>query len=236
MKIQRFVWVSALIILLLAPMAGAQERFLANANFTMGFPQNEFKVNVDRLAYGGSAYFIYRLPQSPVGVGVSFDVRVYGSEHREEPFSSAVPDVFVDIKTRNYMLMSHILLRLLPFEGYLRPYVDGLIGLNHIWTHTGVYDWDEGWDEEIAGDVIWSDTAFSYGMGAGVMIRILQTKGARKGNFAIDLDCGFRYIKGGNAEYLTEGAVVRQSGQAEYYVSESNTDVITAHFGFTFAF
>lgn len=236
MKIWRFIGVSAFVIPLLASSVWAQERFQANANFTIGYPQNEFKANVDRLAYGGSAYLIYKLPQSPIGIGVSFDIRVYGSEGRKESFSSTVPDVFVDVKTRNYMLMSHFLLRFQPFEGYLRPYVDGLIGLSYIWTHTGVYDWEEGGDEEIAGDVIWNDTALSYGMGAGVMFRILQIKGSKSNNFAIDLDFGFRYLKGGNAEYLTEGAVIRENGQAEYYVSESNTDVITAHIGFTFAF
>jgi len=212
----------------------SQERFQANAGLTLGYPQGEFKRNLDNTGIGGSALFLYRLPRSPVSVGVSFGVMVYGSEVREEPFSSTVPDVYVDVKTRNYILLGHFVARFQPFEGYFRPYVDGLFGLNYIWTETGVYDQSGYEDDRIARTVNLSDTTLSYGIGGGVMIQVVDVRSRHPWGVYVDL--GIRYLKGGNAEYMREGSIERWDGRLEYEVRESVTDLMTLNIGVTFCF
>jgi hypothetical protein len=66
----------------------------AGINFTLAFPQGEFKDNVDRLGYGGSLQFLFFDPQPglPVSFGLNLGYLNYGSESRREPFSSTIPD------------------------------------------------------------------------------------------------------------------------------------------------
>ena len=78
-----------------------------------------------------------------------------------------------------------------------------------------------------------SDFAFSYGMGGGLMVRLYHRE---KGAFAIFIDSGIRYLKGGKAEYLSEGDILRTDGMAMYNVNYSNTDLLTAHIGVAFSF
>ena len=131
---------------------------------------------MDGIGLGGTGYFLYKIPRSPLSIGASLGLIVYGSETREEPFSSTITDVIVDVTTRNYILQCHFLMRLQPQEGILRPYLDGLVGFNYIWTQTGVYDQTNYYDA-IASSVILRDTVMSYGASGGLMIRALSIEG-----------------------------------------------------------
>jgi hypothetical protein len=226
----------AFIILFLTSLAYSDERFQVNASFIPGFPMNEFRTNVQKVGLGGSGDFVYRFKGSPISVGASFGVMVYGSESRQEWFSAEIPEVIVDVTTRNYILMCHLLLRLQPPKGKIRPYLDGLAGFNYLWTETGVYDRD-GFNQEIASDVNFSDWTWSFGIGGGLMLPIYEKKrGERSGPFALFLDFGARYLKGGKAEYLKEGSIIQDNGRMIYDINESSTDLITIRAGLSFAF
>lgn len=224
------------IISSLTAFAYSEERFQANASFIPGFPINEFRTNVQRVGLGGSGDFVYRLKGSPISVGASFGLMVYGSESRQEWFSADIPEVMVDVTTRNYILMCHFLLRLQSPKGKIRPYLDGLAGFNYLWTETGVYDRD-GVHREIASDVNFSDWTWSVGIGGGLMLPIFQKKrGERSGPFAMFLDFGARYLKGGKAEYLKEGSIIQEKERVIYDINESSTDLITIRAGLSFIF
>lgn len=224
----------ALIALLFTSVGYAQTHFQAAINFTLAIPQNEFKDNVDQTGLGGSGYFTYKLPEVPLSVGLSLGFIIYGSETREEPFSSTIPDVLVDVTTRNYIFMCHLLFRLQPPEGNLRPYLDGLIGFNYLWTETGIYDQSSLGHSEIASSVHLDDFVISYGAGGGVMIRVYEHEA--KMPFSIYIELGARYLKGGKAEYMKEGSISQENGDVIYEISQSTTDLITAHIGVSFAF
>ena len=222
-----------MIFLIFTSSGYSEERFQTGFNFTLGFPQREFKENVNNTGLGGSGYFMYRLPKSPISIGTSVGILVYGSDSREELLESSIPEVTVDVTTRNYILMCHFFLRAQPPSGDIRPYLDGLIGFNYLWTETGIYDQSAVLFDEIASSVNMSDFAFSYGVGGGLMIRLYQRQ---KSAFAVLLDLGIRYLKGGKAEYLAEGDILSEDGLATYNVSYSNTDLFTAHIGVAFSF
>jgi len=211
----------------------SQERFQIGLNFTLGYPQGEFNKNLDSSGLGGSGYFTYRLPKTPVSIGASVGILVYGSDTREDFLESSIPEVTVDVTTRNYILNCHFLLRVQPLDGQFRPYLDGLVGFNYLWTETGIYDQSGGVFDEIASSVNLSDFAFSYGVGGGFMVSLYQRE---KHAFAISIDSGIRYLLGGKAEYLKEGDIVSQDGEVIYYVSNSKTDLFTAHIGVVFSF
>lgn len=225
-----------LAFLFLTSLTFSVERFQASVSFNPGFPINEFRENVNKGGLGGSGEFMYRLKGSPVSIGVSFGVIVYGSDSRQEWFNAEIPEVMVNVTTRNSILMGHLLLRLQPPQGKFKPYLDGLVGFNYLWTETGVYDRD-GFHQEIASDINFSDWTWSFGIGGGLMVPLYEKKrGETSGSFGIFLDLGARYLKGGKAEYLKEGSMIHEKEHVIYDVSESSTDLISIRAGLSFAF
>lgn len=219
-------------VLLLTSLAYSQVRFQSGINFTISLPQNEFKKHLDATGLGGTGYFLVKMPNAPLYAGASLGIVVYGSDTREEPFNEYIPEVIVDVTTRNYILMCHFILRAQPAEGIFRPYLDGLFGFNYIWTETGVYD-QQSINYEIASTVNIDDTAVSYGIGGGVMFCVHDRQ---EHPFATFIDFGIRYLKGGKAEYLQRGSIMHVDGYAVYDVDYSNTDLLTLHMGVSFTF
>ena len=236
MKKIRSAAAAIIVILALSQLSFADDRFQVSLNFLMAYPQNGFKDNVDRTFYGLSGEFFFRLPRSPFSVGVSLEYLNYGSETRTGPMSIDFPEVWVDVTTRNCIFSTAAVLRLSPARGPFCPYVEGLIGFNYLFTYTSVSD-DDGGSEDIASTTNFDDWAFAYGAGAGAVVRVLDVRG-REGRsvFSLDLDMGFRYMKGGNAEYLREGIILRGRGSVTYTPLTSTTDLLKTRVGIAFRF
>src|SRR5512139_1158953 len=111
MRKTRLFRVALIMILAFGQSALAGDRFQASLKYLMGYPQNDFRHNVDRTFYGMSGEFFYNLPRSPLSIGVSLEYLNYGSETRIEPFSPDIPDVLVDVTTRNSIFSSAAVLR-----------------------------------------------------------------------------------------------------------------------------
>jgi hypothetical protein len=224
------------IFLFLISSGYTSERFQVGVSFNPGFPINEFKSNVKKAGLGGSGDFVFRLKDSPLSIGASFGLMIYGSESRQERLSAEIPEVIVDVRTRNSILMCHLFLRLQPQQGKIKPYLDGLIGLSYLWTETGIYDSD-GFHREIASDVNFSDWTWNFGIGGGLMFPVYEKRKERKsGAFAVFLDLSARYLKGGKAQYLKEGSIIRENERMIYNIDESSTDLITVRAGLSVAF
>ena len=78
MKTMKVTGILVLLFVLLTATGYSQSRFQTGIYFAMGYPQNDFKQNVDNVSYGVSGYFTYRLPRSPLSVGLSFSYLQYG--------------------------------------------------------------------------------------------------------------------------------------------------------------
>jgi hypothetical protein len=239
MKIFKPLTSLSLIILLSLGAASvfAQDRFQAGGHFMLGYPQNEFKQNVENTGLGGNFDFAYRFPRSYFSAGVSFGFLIYGNERRAEPLSLTIPDLIVDVRTTNSILLCHLFLRLQAPQGGLRPYLDGLVGLNYLTTDTSIDGHDGSEDDRISSNNF-NDLALSYGMGGGVMISLVDFREAGNGRrvLSLDFDLGVRYLKGGEAEYLKKGSVHREDGIVTYDVYRSRTDLLKVNIGITFNF
>jgi hypothetical protein len=214
----------------------AEERFQAGLHFNLGIPQGEFKQNVDRAGLGGSGFFAYRFKDSPFSAGASLGVLVYGSETRTELLNASIPEVEVNVTTRNYILTCHLVFRAQLPEGNFRPYIEGLAGFHYLWTETGVYD--RGCcRERIASSVNLDDFAWSVGAGCGVLMRVYEKRKKKEDHsFAIFIDLGARFLKGGKAEYLREGSIDQENEDLIFDSKMSKTDLITARLGLLFVF
>jgi hypothetical protein len=86
--------------------------------------------------------------------------------------------------------------------------------------------------EEIASTTNNDDNAFAYGFGGGVMIEVYDGKTKTGGKpLQVFVDLNFRYILGGEADYLKEGSIRRENGNVIYDITRSKTDIATAHIG-----
>lgn len=220
--------------LLTAQPVHAQPNFQGGLNFIAGFPQGEFKDNVDENGFGIAGEFLYSPSTSPLGIGVSLGFMNYGQESRREPFSTTIPDVEVEVSTTNNIAMGHLLLRAQSKKGHIRPYVEGLVGFNYLFTETKIEDVDD--NEEIASSTNLDDGVFSYGGGGGVMVQLYSSKGKKAKIWRLLFDLRVRYIVGGEAEYLKEGSIKRENGEVVFDKIKSKTDILTTHLGVTVEF
>lgn len=209
---------------------------MAGGNLTLGWPQGEFKENVDRIAYGGSveASLFKPGPVHPFNVGVSFGYIIYGDETVRRPFSNTISRVGVDVNTTNTMLNFHLMFKLHPFKGDVMPYAEGLIGGNYLFTESKIEDIDDGY--ELVSSTNFDDFSFSYGGGGGFLIKLVD-KLEDDGGPSLYLDIKGRYLIGTEAEYLVQGSIEEDGqGSVTYKVDKSATDIFTFHIGVMFVF
>ncbi len=217
-------------VIFLSVTAMAQNHMQAGLNITLGMPQTEFKNNVDNAGIGLTGHFGYNFPNTPFILGANLGFLIYGSESRKEPFSTTIPDVTVDVTTTNSIVNGHILLRVQPQQGKFRPYLDGLIGFNYLFTSTEIQsEWD--FDDDVATSTNQDDFTSSLGGGAGIMYRVHEGVNASDEPYEVFIDFGVRYLNGGNAKYLKEGSITREDGKVHYYLNESTTDLVTYRLG-----
>jgi len=228
-----------LVFLLSVTTLAAAKRggFQVGISFEPFFPQGEFHEVMDRIGWGGSLDAFYQIPNSDLLIGTAFAYHVYGWDTRWEPLSVYIPDVQVKVSTTNAVARGHLLLRLQPTWGATRPYIEGLLGLQHLTTDTRVYDDYDYEDDRIASTNQLRSTVLSYGMGGGLVINLSRSRrveGRRR--FAVLLDMGIRYLRGGTADYLIPGDIEISGNSVTYFINRSRTDILTPKIGVSFAF
>ncbi len=233
----RTVLGTVMLLLIMTTCIQAQQ-YQAGISFNVGFPQKEFKENIDANGYGLSGYFGFSFPNSPVIMGASAKFLIYGRETRTEPWSKTIPDVFLDVITTNSIIMGQFMIRLQPPSGIILPYIDGLAGFSYLTTDTRIRD--QGDNEEIASNKIFDDLTFSYGIGYGIQFCVYQNPDVNnpyKKLQGVYIDIGGQYLKGGIAEYLKEGSIeIDENDNVTYDIEESATDISILKIGVSFAF
>ena len=220
--------------------AHAQE-FHFDLDFNVGAPQGEFSDEIDRLGWGLGLMGGYKIPETPLMVGLDFGFMNFGVETRNEPLSTTIPDITVEVENSYNLVTGNLLFRLSGPPSTFRPYVDGLFGFNYFFTQTVLRERGAFSEEDIIRDTNFEDTALSYGFGTGVNLRVYKnqnrddlTNNMKLG--AVYLNAGVRYMFGREAEYLQEGSITRENGNVSFDVSRSETDLLYFKFGVNFTF
>jgi hypothetical protein len=219
-------------------------RFYFGLHGLVGIPTGEFGDSVSNAGFGMTGMFGYGIGVAPIMLGLDGGFMIYGTKERSEAWSETIPDVRVNVKTTNSLAFGHLLLRLQPQEGMVRPYLDGLAGFNYLSTTTSVNN--EGstdGESTIASSTNQSDVVFSYGAGGGVMIRLHKRDDSlprpsvdddeedTRGPAEVLLDLNGRYMWGDAADYLTENSIIRNGGNVSYDVKHTRTDLIALKIG-----
>jgi hypothetical protein len=227
-----------------AAPAAAQDTspFTGGIGLILGFPQGEFRDHVPNIGFGGSGNIGVRVAGSPLVLGLDLGYMIYGHEARTEPFSMTIPDVTVRVSTNNNIFLGHLMARLQPPEGSVRPYLDGLFGFKYFWTETTIRSLDWSDDEDpIASSTNLDDFALSYGGRIGLAIEVYdgterrRQKGEGIGKVLLDLRLG--YLLGSEADYLKKGSIGRlPDGTVTYDIDRSLTDFLNFFLGVSFSF
>ena len=216
-------------IALMAPLVSAQTNFAAGLYFNAGFPQGDFKDQIDRNAYGLSGQAFYAPSKSPLAIGLELGWMNYGNEKRREPFSTTIPDVTVEVTTSNNIVQGFFILRGQTPTGPIRLYGDALVGLNYLFTETKISDEDGG--DAVASSTNQDDAVFAYGFGGGLQVPVYSRSIKQGKPIVVLLDGGLRYVFGGEAEYLKKGSIRRENGVVTFDVIKSKTDMLRLHVG-----
>lgn len=225
---------AALILIGAVPAAQARN-WQGGIGFQVGLPTGEYKDQVDKTAVGLKGDILWTPHASPLGIGLAISWNQIGRETRKEPFSTTIPDVTVDVETENNLAQFMLLVRAQPMKGDVRPYADGLIGFNYLYTQTTIKNASN--NEEVASSTNFDDNAFAYGFGGGFLFRVYD--GERDGSgrpLQVFIDLSARYLIGGDAEYLKEGSIRRESGTVTFDVTQSKTSLATIGIGVTASF
>lgn len=221
-------------LLLFAAPAQAQINAEGALTFTVGVPQGDFGDHLDANGYGVNLNAAIGFPGSPILLGIDGGYLIYGHERRNEPFSTTIPDVTVDVVTDNGVASGHVFLRFKPNLPVIQPYADGLFGFKYFLTETRIES--EAFDQnEITRSTNFDDTALSYGFGGGVKINVFTPTG-KNGPGGVHLDLGARYLIGKEASYLQKGSIRRENGRVTFDVTHSETTMLLFHFGLGLTF
>lgn len=220
---------SLLIIAALLPLVGFAQLKDADINILVGSPQSEFRDNLDRTAVGINGSIAYPIA-APFYIGAELGIMTYGTEQRTENFNPNIPEVRVNVDTDYDIFTAHFFLRYEGQGDIIRPYVDGLVGLNYLFTRTSIED-RGGSNENIASDTNFDDTTLSYGIGPGIKIKVSSNEQRQ-----ILINLKTRYLFGGDASYLQPGSIEVINGDLSFDESRSETDLLTIHLGLSFKF
>jgi hypothetical protein len=195
--------------------------------FLLSKAQGEFGRNVNNFGYGFNFDIGYNFVPLPIVAGISAGGIRYGSESREIPYSYYTDLVTLEEKTSNEILMVHLLLRLQPVTGKVRPYLDFLFGFKYLYTETSIRDEDNNDEEdEIASSINLDDSALSKGLGCGLKIKFYSWNNLHNSpENGLFINIGSRYLWGDNAEYLN----VKKDGWIEISDPEEGPVTTTLH-------
>lgn len=214
------------------------QEFQAAFDFGVGIPQGEFNDQLDRVGGGLNVMGGYRFAESPVMLGLEFGFMNFGKDTREEPLSTTIPDLVVEVENSYNLVHGDLLLRIIAPPSTIRPYVDGLFGFNYFFTETVIRDRDNFFDDDDKlRDTNFEDTALSYGFGAGAQIRLWEKRGEVTGDpndvepASVYLNLRGRYMFGREAEYLQKGSIETGQGEVTYDASRSKTDLLHIKLG-----
>lgn len=181
--------------------AGWPWYFQLNGHLQAGFPMEGFagRQEKDGLGFGGQMLFQLERGR-PLFVGLEGSMLYLDKEKFRFTVVEDGQSTDYRLVTNSNIFMGHGLLRFKPFtSSWMQPYADGLVGLKKLYTRTRLIDESQDPEEVVEAETDLSDTAFSYGLGAGLQIYLSDFP-------TVLADIRVAYLPGENASYYTRRA------------------------------
>lgn len=185
-----------------------------SANLMMGIPMQEYAASTNSLPFGLNVNYIFQPSvKTPLGIGVNIGYLNVGTRSIERALTADITagGVLIDqlyiplrFEITNNIFQAHLNGRFIAPTNTVKPYVDGLAGLNYLWTSTAVYDDSPehyfATDENglITRKTQLDDLTWSAGAGGGLMIQVGKKT---------HINVGAHYLFGGRAQYYDRSQI-----------------------------
>ncbi len=205
----------------------------ADVHLAAGIPVGAFADAIDEEGIGAAFLFGGRVPGLPLALGTEIGYLDFGSDDVLAVQSVLVPAGLLEAKTRRHTLMVHLVGRLGPQTGVVRPYLDVLAGVRRFASNTRIVR-DIVFDERVGtATADFSDLTLSAGAGAGIDFQVFSgPMGWDERQARISLSLGARYLFGSAMRTLEPGSLRIRDGVVDYATLRTRTDVFVPHLGF----
>jgi hypothetical protein len=172
---------------------------------------------------------------SPLFAGLHIGAMYYNS--KDQPIE--VENSSVTLEPLKGAILAHLLLRGQKTDGRLRPYVEGLVGLQHFFSRTSslqgpIYGVIEDGSTLSTNEIA---KVFSFGGSCGCLYSIHTYANRDEENKAkeILLDLRLRYLYGGKTEFIKESYRI-EGDNVIFNTVRARTDLFTIQIGLSFVF
>jgi hypothetical protein len=233
-----------------------------STNLSLSMPMNDYRASTGSIPFGLNVSWVYQPSvKTPLAIGLNLGFLSVGNKTIDRALTADITanGVLLDqlyiplrFEIQNSIFQAHLNGRFIAPTNTVKPYIDGLAGLNYLWTSTSVYDRSEqryfqtNDDGLITKKTQEDDITYSVGAGGGLMIQL-----GRKTH----LNIGAHYLFGGTAQYydrsqieewdiqLNVSGVGQGSGQGTFEPGDltygavpkrSRTDMLMMQAGLTF--
>ena len=193
----------------------------------LGIPRGEFDRVYDRELFGLGGNFSVPFRRLPFEWGLDVGWQRMGSTET----TVAINEEFIDATEAELDLNAdmwayHTFMRFKPLRGRVCPYVDGIAGFRTFSARTKIRV--DGLEEPLSNERNAMDAAFSYGWGAGLMVKLSNT---------VNIEAGFQKLEGTEVSYVDPHSIsVSPEGVVGFGTLTSNSDILSIHLGIGFNF
>ena len=216
-------------------------------NLVAAFPLGEFDDHVSEMGAGLSTFFGGRVPGFPFVLGTELGWLTFATQDRAALFGTNTALSAVTVATSRNILSAHLVARLTPEKGLVRPYADAILGLKYFVSRARIEaDVDAGAivggdgpiivdrdrRDEISVSSSFNDLAFSTGVGAGIDFDVFRQHVATWNREAIvSVSVGARYVVGPKMQFLPRESLPSDVGDIVIDAERSRTDMIVPTLG-----
>jgi len=210
----------------------------------LGIPTGPFQKNIGKNLYGPGFIMVLSIrPASlPLFLGGRILWNTYGQDSRQESvFVPEFGDVDFKVNHSYDLIRAEIFIRWQAFpNNVLQPYLElsaGFVNPSGQVSIPANYGDSEG-DDTLDSRLLISDTQFSYGGGAGLLIRLAkETAKNQKHVTSHFLELGVDYCSSASSlDYMRKGSVVITDGTVEKIIHRSRITMFTAFLGYSVRF
>jgi hypothetical protein len=205
--------------------------------FALGLPQGEFGDYNDNVG-GGFALHVAYVPTPGFAIGLGGTYMMFGSDSHDVDIPLVDDDV--ELKTDYSAADLYLVAQLRGQLQRLTFYAEGRAGGLYLWAESKLEDDDIFSDDAVGEKVNYDDIALCYGIGGGVMFRIIDRNEGSEvddGSPGVHIDLKAVYVFGGKAEYLTKGDITLDDNDDPVFdVSSSHTDILHIELGAVLTF
>lgn len=205
--------------------------------FSNVVPQNEFYKNLRSAGPGLSLYGGYAMDPIPVAFGLETDLQFFSGDEKTFSYkNNGGWTVYRDtVSSTTMSIPITAFVRLQPKMNFVTPFFETFFGVNIM---TSSADYSGGYDvngNRISDSKNKTNAAFTYGVGAGCMFKLVDFVQLPNSYTNLNLDIRVRYMFGSKSKYSTI-KLDDNTAQPIFTDYKSKTDMLMTSIGISFRF